>query len=83
MVQKIKTAVDRIEGNFLVCCDDETLNIRHLSLADHPTLQPNDVLLITEENGEILSLELLKDETDLRLHSAEERMRRLFKRKKS
>ena len=83
MVQKIKTAVDRIEGYYLVCCDDETLHIRHLLRADYPALKPNDVLLITEENGRVLSLDYLKDETDTRLRTAEERMHRLFKRKKS
>ena len=83
MIQKIKTAVDRIEGDFLVCCDDETLHIRHLLRTEYPHLQPNDVLLLTEEDGEILSLEALTEERDLRLQEAEERMRRLFKRKKS
>ena len=83
MIQKIKTAVDRIEGDYLVCCDDETLEIRHLLRADYPTLKPNDVLLLTEENGNVTSLELLEDETETRLRAAEERLHRLFKRKKS
>ena len=83
MIQKIKTAVDRIEGDYLVCCDDETLEIRHLLRADYPTLKPNDVLLLTEENGNVISLELLEDETETRLRAAEERLHRLFKRKKS
>ncbi len=83
MIQKIKTAVDRIEGDYLVCCDDETLEIRHLLRADYPTLKPNDVLLLTEENGKVISLELLEDETETRLRAAEERLHRLFKRKKS
>lgn len=83
MVLKIKTAVDRIEGDFLVCCDDETMHIRHLLRADYPHLQPNDVLLITEDDGVTLSLELLKEETEMRLREAEDRMHRLFKRKKS
>ena len=83
MAKKIKTAVDRIEGEYLVCCDDETMNIRHLLRAEHPTLLPNDVLLITEENGRLLSVEHLKEETDARLRKAEERMHRLFKRKNS
>lgn len=83
MAETLKTAVDRIEGEFLVCCDDETMQIRHLLRTDYPHLQPNDVLLITEENGEILSLEHLKEETEMRLREAEERMHRLFKRKKS
>ena len=83
MVRKIKTAVDRIEGDFLVCCDDETLHIRHLSRAEHPRIAPNDVLLITEDDGKILSLELLKEETEQRLQKAQERMHRLFKHKKT
>ena len=83
MVQKIKTAVDRIEGDFLVCCDDETLSIRHILRTDYPHLQPNDVLLITESDGVLLSLEHLKEETETRLREAEAYMHRLFKRKNS
>ena len=83
MIQKIKTAVDRIEGDFLVCCDDETLNIRHLLRAEFPSFQPNDILLLTEENGNVTTVELLKDETEARLREAKERMHRLFQRKKS
>ena len=83
MARKVKTVIDRIEGDFLVCCDDDTMQIRHLARADYPHLRPNDVLLITEDDGALLSLEHLKEETDTRLRKAEARMHRLFKRKKS
>ena len=83
MVREIKTVIDRIEGDFLVCCDDETMQIRHLLRADHPHLLPNDVLMITEENGILLSCVHLKEETDTRRRLAEERLHRLFKRKNS
>lgn len=83
MLQKVKTAIDRIEGDFLVCCDDDTMKPRLLPRTKYPHYAPNDILLITEENGEVLSIERLPNETEARLQAVNDRMHRLFKHKKS
>ena len=83
MSQTIKTVVDRIEGDLLVCSDDNTSAERTLSHTLYPHLKPNDVLLLTLDGDEILSVELLGEETEARTKRARERLNKLFARRRS
>ena len=83
MTLTVKTVVDRIEGELLVCSDDETSAERFLARKDYPDLKPNDVLLLTLEGDTVVHLELLKAETDERMQKASARLHALFSRRRS
>ena len=78
----IITAVDRIEGDLLVCSDDVTSTERHLPRAEYPHLSPSDVLRLTLEGDTLLSVELLEEETEKRKKEMKSRLHALFNRHK-
>ena len=83
MISEVKTVVDRIEGDFLVCSDDDTMGERLLARRDFPHIKVNDVLLLVIEENGISSVTVLKEETEQRFRAASERLQRLFDRRKN
>lgn len=78
----ILTAVDRIEGDLIVCSDDGTSYERYLKRAEYPHLVPSDVLRLSLDGDTVLSLELLKEETERRKSEMSGRLHALFNRQK-
>ncbi len=82
METKRTAAVDRIEGEFIVCiCDDNSEEIV-LKKNDFPDLYESDVIEITFENNIPVSVTKSEEERKRRLAANKERLNRLFNRKK-
>ena len=81
-ITEITTAVDRIEGEIIVCSDDGTSRERYLSKKDFPHLAVCDVLRLTLNGDTLLSLEVLSEETERRKKELSGRLMALFNRTK-
>lgn len=82
MESELITVVDRIEGDVLVCSDDNTSNERYLPRASYPQLAPNDVLRLSLDGDTVLSATLLSEETARRKAEMQGRLHALFQRRK-
>lgn len=79
---KRTAAIDRIEGECIVCiCDDNCEEIL-LKKDEFPDLCERDVIEITFKNGIIMSVTNLGEERKRRLSKNKERLSGLFNRKK-
>lgn len=75
-------AIDRIEGEYIVCiCDDNSEEII-LKKCDYPDLCESDVIEITLEDNVPVSVTKSDEERQKRLSANKERLSRLFNRKK-
>ena len=81
MTKKISASVDRIEGNYLICINDENSEEILLSKSDFPFLREMDVIEILFENDSPVSAKKKHGESEERLKNNTQRLRNLFKKK--
>lgn len=81
-MQELITVADRIEGNTVVCIDDNTMTVRHLSHIDYPFIAEGDVLKILLDGETVTRITPLKDETIRRKEEMSTQLHKLFSRSK-
>ena len=82
MTRKISASVDKIEGDHIICINDENSEEILLKKSDFPLLREKDVIEIVFENGIPVLAKKNQDESEKRLEKNSQRLRSLFKRNK-
>ena len=77
MKKTVRAVVDRKEDTLLVLVPDEGEEVYHVS-KDAYDLSVNDVCDLTVEDGKVLSVTILKDETERRKSASKSRLSALF-----
>ena len=80
MNKTVNASVDRKEGNFFVCLDD--LGEEHLVPTATASLKEGDLVLLTYQNGTLLSALVDKEATEQKKAENKSRLRSLFNKNK-
>jgi hypothetical protein len=82
MIIKKTAAIDREEGEFLVCIYDDSAEQFLLNKKDFPLLSERDIIEVCFEDEKLLSVTRLDIEREKRLKKNSERLARLFNKNK-